>query len=243
MGFQMNVAICDDEVLYRKVAIDLLNKYSNQTRINFIFYEFDSGADLLKSNISFDIIIMDYQIGQLNGIDTIKILRDNGNESCVIFVSSYKDVVFESMTVKAFRFLVKPIEYSKLCEAIDAYISEKNLGTSIIAQDMDNMSICTLSESDIMYAQAENFYTNIFTQNNSFIYKKTLSHLEGELSNNCFYRCHRSFIVNMDYISSFSKSEITITSNEKIIISKKKYKDFQTTYYNYLKHKGLKLLQ
>lgn len=60
-----------------------------------------------------------------NGIDTVSALRQRNNNTHVIFASSYKDVVFDSLKVKTFRFLIKPIEKEKLYEALNSLIREK----------------------------------------------------------------------------------------------------------------------
>lgn len=78
--------------------------------------------ELLAADMSFDLIFMDHQMTDKNGLDTVSVLRKRNVDTTVIFVSSYKDVVFDSMKVNAFRFLVKPFEKEDLYEALDSVI-------------------------------------------------------------------------------------------------------------------------
>lgn len=124
-GETMHIAICDDEEFFRKSLIEQLNKYSIEKGLDFLYYEYKDGVDLLASKIDFDIIFMDFQMKDKNGIDTVSALRQRNNNTHVIFASSYKDVVFDSLKVKTFRFLIKPIEKEKLYEALNSLIREK----------------------------------------------------------------------------------------------------------------------
>ena len=105
-GETMHIAICDDEEFFRKSLIEQLNKYSIEKGLDFLYYEYNDGVDLLASKIDFDIIFMDFQMKDKNGIDTVSALRQRNNNTHVIFASSYKDVVFDSLKVKTFRFLI-----------------------------------------------------------------------------------------------------------------------------------------
>ena len=88
----MHIAICDDEEFFRKSLIEQLNKYSIEKGLDFLYYEYNDGVDLLASKIDFDIIFMDFQMKDKNGIDTVSALRQRNNNTHVIFASSYKDV-------------------------------------------------------------------------------------------------------------------------------------------------------
>ncbi len=92
----MNIAICDDEALFRKILYENLTKYSVDFGYDFNIYEYSDGADLLCTEIVFDLIFMDYQMKSINGIDTMSSIRKRKDKTKVIFISSYKDIVFES---------------------------------------------------------------------------------------------------------------------------------------------------
>ncbi len=238
----MRIAICDDEEIFRRELIGYLEKYFSLNHIDLDYYEFSDGSDLLNFKAEFDMIFMDYEMKTLNGIDTVSELRKRNIDTMVVFISSYKEMVFDTFMVKAFRFLLKPLSEQKLDEAIDAYIEERNNSNFIIVRDVENCSNISLPEKKIVFAQAENVYTNVFTNSKMYKYNNTLSAFEGELASNFFFRTHRSYLINLFYVDSFSKSEITLTTGERVLLSKIKYTAFKKQYFDFIKKESLCIL-
>lgn len=231
----MKIAVCDDEKIFRNDLVRLLDQYCTERGQVILIDEYDDGSKLLKTNISYDIILLDHQMKFLNGLDTIKALRDKNNSTKVVFVSSYSEIVFDSMKYNTFRFLVKPVEKEKLFEAIDEAINELNSEFKIIVKDTEYNQSIVIPEKDIIYAQAENVYTYIVTEGASYRYSYNLSYLEEELRSDFFMRTHRSYLVNFNHITSFDKSGITLSNGQKAEVSRSKYKEFSNYYLNYVK--------
>lgn len=231
----MRIAICDDEEIFTQRLMNMLDEYASERGLKFIYYGFCDGSALLASDIRFDIIFMDYLMKEKNGVDTTAVLRERNDETHVIFVSSYRDIVFDSMKVRAFRFLVKPVDRDKLFEALDSVINDMTRVCSLPLYDEANDVMRRVFEKDIIYAQAENNYTLIHCINNSYKYTNTLSAFEKLLSSDFFFRPHRSFIVNMHFIKSYSKNEIALITGEKVLLSRIRYKEFQDTFFRFLK--------
>ena len=206
----MHIAVCDDESFFRKTLSEELYIYADKHGLNFIIYEYSDGMELLAADMSFDLIFMDHQMTDKNGLDTVSVLRKRNVDTTVIFVSSYKDVVFDSMKVNAFRFLVKPFEKEDLYEALDS-VNQKNI---------------TIPENEIIYAQADNIYAEVVTAQGIFLYSNKISLLVKKLNEEYFYRSNRSYIVNFNYIIGYSKKEIEFSNGQKALISSSKFKDF-----------------
>ena len=235
----MHIAICDDESYFRKVLQKQLTIYSNEYGYDFVFYEYKDGLDLLASKLVFDLIFMDYQMRQINGIDTVGTLRKRNDNTKVVFVSSYKDVVFESMKVQTFRFLVKPLDKGKLYEALNSVIKENQKIAQIVVKDELNEKSVTIPESEIIYAQADNIYTTVVTTQGFFKYPNNITTLENELIGDFFFRSNRSYLVNFNYISSYSNKEVVFSNGQKAVIAKLKFKDFKNAYLTYLKRQSM----
>lgn len=235
----MHIAVCDDESYFRKILIKDLNTYAAEYGLELIIYEYRDGNDLLTSNISFDVIFMDYRMEERNGLDTVSVLRKRNIDTKVIFISSYKEVVFDSMKVNTFRFLVKPYNKEDLYEALNSVIAIQETNSYIVLKDTVNQKNITIPEDKIIYAQADNNYAEVVTPNGIFVYLDKISKLEKELKDECFYRSNRSFIVNFNYIIGYSKKEIELSNGHKALISSSKYKDFKSKYLNYLKRKSI----
>lgn len=233
----MRIAICDDEKVFRDSLKKELENYSKKYALDFVYSEFSSGELLLLSSSDFDLIFMDYQLKKFNGIDTVSKLRNKENETTVIFISSYKEMVFDSMKVQTHRFLTKPINTDKLYEALDSFITKYYSEKYVLLCNQEEDKICRIAENSIIYAQADNIYTRVSTSKEIYIFKGTLSKFERSIKSDCFYRSHRSFLINFNFIVSYTHSEIYFENNEKALLTKTKYSDFQKKYIEFLKRK------
>lgn len=235
----MKIAICDDESVFRKMLCKDLICYASDYGYVFNIFEYSDGTELLHTEISFDLIFMDYQMKSINGIDTVATIRKRKDNTKVVFISSYKDVVFESMKVNTFRFLVKPVDKNNLYEALNSVIRENEEIAKIVVKDPETQRNITILESEIIYIQADNVYSTVVTANNSYIYLNSISELQKNLRGDYFYRTNRSYIVNFNYISSYSTKEITLVNGHKALISKLKLKEFKTSYLSFIRRKSM----
>lgn len=239
----MKIAICDDEKVFRDNLKNALNDYSNKSGQNFIYYEYSDGKSLLTDNRTYDLIFMDYQMQEMNGIDVIDIIRKRNDNTAVIFISSYKEKVFDSLKVQTYRFLVKPLNIDKLYEALNAFILMYNKDKFLLLRN-DKLDIMErVYERSVIYAEADNMYCKIRTYDNTYVLKKTLSSFEEALQSDFFYRVHRSYLVNLKYILNYSQSEILLENNEKALLAKNRYHKFQKAYIEYLKRSSMGIMK
>ncbi|MBP3250343.1 MAG: response regulator transcription factor [Ruminococcus sp.] len=231
----MIIAICDDERIFRERLVQLIRLYSAESGVPVEYCTFSSGKELLGSERSFDVIILDYMMDGINGIDTIKEIRARSQSARIIFASSYPDIVFESIKYNIFRFLVKPVEKDKLFEALDSAVKEMSDLRRILLRDMDGDRNVSVLERDIIYAQADNVYSIVTAGDCAYRYMNSISSLQNALDPARFCRTNRSFLVNMDQIASYTKSEILLKNGHRALISRGRFKDFQSRYFAFLR--------
>ena len=116
----MQIAICDDEKIFRNNLKEVLIEYKAEKRVQIDIYEFNDGMDLLDTNIIFDVVFIDFQMPGLNGLETARALRQKNCICSIIFITSYPQFVFDSFEVQPFRFLVKPLDVTKVKSAMDS---------------------------------------------------------------------------------------------------------------------------
>ena len=163
----MRIAVCDDEKIFRDILRRELERYAGERGLSFELHEFGSGSGLLSCGLTFDLIFLDYKMDGKDGIDTAGELRRRSDNTAVIFVSSYREIVFESIKYKVFRFLLKPLEPEKLAEALDSLLAERQQLVSIIAKDEAGQKSVVIPAGDIIYAQADNIYATVVTSRGS----------------------------------------------------------------------------
>lgn len=229
----MKIAICDDEMRFHVELKKCMDQYAKLRALDIVYHDYMCGKDLIETDKEFDIIFMDYQMNQINGIETARRLRKKNNHTTIIFLTSYPNIVFDVFEVNAFRFLMKPISMPKLISAMDDYLKSQN-SDQYITLKIDDV-IKKVNQNDIIYAEASDKYCYIRTVDDNILYKKTLADLEESLSSDFFFRCHRSYLVNFNHIVSHTSSDITFDNNEKALISKTKLSGFKSAFVAHIK--------
>lgn len=237
----MKIAICDDEKIIRAQLIVSLKKYAKDRGYNFLFYEYADGKELLAAKYVFDLIFVDFMMNEINGMKAISELRKRFDKTAVIFFSGYKEVVFETLKVQPFRFLVKPIDENKLKEALDSFINDKNKEKQMLLYEEFGYRPFRISEEVIVYAEAQAVTTRVITntQVKAYRYKKNLAAFEKELNSQNFFRAHRSFLVNLKFVVSYEETSIIFETGDNAQLTKRKYSEFKKAYLNYLTRKNL----
>ena len=155
----MLAALCDDDKFITEKLKNLLLTYAKENRIIIEIDEFQSGERLLNSEIDYDIIVLDYQLGNTDGLTVAKELRKQNALSCIIFLTSYPHFMIDAFEVNTFRFLLKPIDKSKLFKAIDDYVKiiDANYPITII----QNKELKKINSNEICFIEADGKYSNI----------------------------------------------------------------------------------
>ena len=226
----MTVGICDDERKIRKYISDMVGIYD--AKLDVVMFE--SGEELLKYGGRLDILFMDIQMPDVNGMDVARELRKQDEELLIIFISALEEYVFKAFDVGAFNYLVKPIDkvkfyevLGKACALVEA--KEKSSGGKA---DGDRVMLIhshgvhiNVRIDDIIYAEVLNRKVTIYmTDGNSYEYYGKLADLSA-LAGEAFFRVHRAYLVNMRYVKSYNADTIYMTKGC-VQVSKAKYKDF-----------------
>lgn len=228
----MTVAICDDEKVFHKEITSLLRKYQKARKIDIFMEYYESGDMLLSSNHKYDVIFMDYQMEEMNGIETAEKLRKANSDSIIIFISAYPAAALDAFEVNTFRFLKKPVDETKLFKALDDYIKSINYDELLLITTHDGNHKIKLSE--IIYLEADGRYTILRTKNKSLRFRTYLRQLELKLPASKFIRCSKSFIVGFGHITNHDNTNITFDNGEKGIIGRHYAEKFKTGFQNYI---------
>nr|WP_256372384.1 LytTR family DNA-binding domain-containing protein [Butyrivibrio sp. X503] len=201
--------------------------------------EFESGESLIESvnnnNDQYDMIFVDYNIGnnKSSGAEIIRKLRMTDKNASVVFFSKSIEAVFDAFKVEAFRFYLKPIIEEQIFETLNDYIKSKRIGSAIEIKHDNSSTLCKTNTIVYVEGDGKNSIIHLLNRNAIIEHAGTLSSVEKQLHNNNFYRCHKSFLINFDYVNSYSRTEIQLTNGDIIPISRNKYKDFFLEYKKY----------
>ena len=229
----IRIGICDDSPTFLYQTKSMLVHWDHRpVNSNIELFEDGDALILAHSQKPFDIILLDVVMPLLNGIDTARELREKDKNVKIVFITSSSEFAVESYTVKASNYLLKPIESEKLFACLDELISEfKSVSKCITVKGIHTAHHIALSDVEYVESQGKHI---IF----SMIGNKTVESLEPLYAyeniltlDDGFFKCHRSYIVNIHHINSYSTSEIIMRSGCRIPISRSCQKEFEAMYF------------
>lgn len=232
----MKIAICDDEKEIRKEIKNYINSFDNSITV----LEFESGNTLLEYEQKIDILFLDICMGELNGIQTAKKLRQRGNNAIIVFVTGIEDYVFQAFDVSAFNYLLKPIDNAKFFEVLNKAINKiKSFENELLKEQPSILiKIGTATQkiflNEILFIEVFNRKIIIHKQNDEIEFYGKLKEFENALGKN-FIRSHRSYIVNLMYVSVYSRDSATLEDGTTILLAKQKYEEFVKKFMEYNK--------
>ena len=230
----INIGICEDELHYRVNIKDMLGDILSTYSINYKIYEFSSGEELLSNYPKdLDILIMDIQMKIINGMDTARKIREFDQNLEIIFMTSFSEFMQEGYEVKAYRYILKPISERKISRNILPCINEimkkkNNYLTINVKNYVDRIKI-----DSIVYIETDRPNILIYTNDNKYTTKMSISKIDKILREHGFFRCHNSYIVNLKLVESMNSNTLKI--GEKYIpISKYRVKELKLALPNIL---------
>ena len=228
----LKVAICDDEKVFHKEIISLLHKFQKVRKTDMFMDHYENGNALLQSKQEYDIIFMDYQMEEMDGMETARKLRETNSDSIIIFISAYPSAALDAFEVRTFRFIQKPVDETKLFKALDDYMKSVDYDNLLFVNTHDGNYKIKMSE--IIYLEGDGKYTTIRTRDKSLRVHLNLKQLEVRLPSSKFIRSSKSFVVGFAHISNHDRSSIFFDNGEKAIIGAHYAADFKAEFQNYI---------
>ncbi|MCI9150755.1 MAG: response regulator transcription factor [Lachnospiraceae bacterium] len=217
------IAICDDSDADRQYILNIVNGWMQAWGHTVHIDTFSSAESFLfryAEESDFDILLLDIEMGAMDGITMAKQLRENNDTVQIIFITGYSDYISEGYEVAALHYLMKPVKEEKLC-AVLARAAEK------ISKNEKVLSFETSSEMvrvpiyQIRYADVHGNYVTIHALSDVTV-KMTLGELEKQLDER-FYRAGRSAIINLTQISRVTRTEVRLSDGTAIPLPRGAY--------------------
>lgn len=206
--------IVDDEAIAREVIATHLSKISN---IHIVA----SCSNALEAfnfinNHKIDLVFLDINMPEISGISFAKSINKNIK---IIFTTAYRDYAVEGFELKAVDYLLKPIAFERLLRAVNTYFETlPRLEKQIPVHTETNNFIFVRSDrkmvkidfESIVYVESFSDYLKIHLENETIVTRETISAIEAKLPKHKFMRIHRSYIISITHINSFTSEHITI---------------------------------
>jgi DNA-binding LytR/AlgR family response regulator len=174
------------------------------------------------NNKEVDLIFLDINMPDMSGIALAKSI---GPKTKIIFTTAYREYAIDGFDLQAVDYLLKPISLERLVQAVQKYRREAVSSYAVkdyIVVRADRKMV-KINLADITYIESLSDYVKIHTTSQTVITRETISNLESKLSTKEFVRIHRSFIVAIPYISSYTAEYVEI--NGKALSLSRSYRD------------------
>ncbi len=233
------IAVCDDIPIECADIAKQIETILKQSNTDFMIKKFFGGLELIQSRESFDIIFLDIKMPNINGMELAKQIRKQDRQSLIIFITSASEYVFDAFDVEAFQYLLKPIQTDKLKNVLEKATKKMQIDANIdFLMISANRQIQKVFLKDILYIESIGRIAKIHCNNGTLETYEQIGILEDKLSDKFFFRCHKCFLVNLNFVDAFNKTEVRLENGEKIMLAKRRYEDFQKAILSYMKIKG-----
>lgn len=227
----LRVVIIEDERNALEVLKKMLYLLKKPIEIVAEFGTVKEGVEFLNRS-SIDLLFLDVELQDGNSFQILDQLKERNFQ--VIFTTAFNNYAIKAIRSAAIDYIVKPIDPSELSTAFDRaeqVIKEKAILADYKNSDIENSyininrigGIVRVLISDIIKLKSEGAYTVISTLNGNLLASKNIKYFEGQLNCKVFIRTHQSFVVNINYIESYSsKGEILLEGGDVIPVSTRK---------------------
>lgn len=225
----INVAICDDNIEFIKLLSTNVSHQLRLRNLNFDITNFTNTDTLLehmKTN-TFDFIFMDIDFSneKKNGIEISKKINYFYPNTFIIFITGYPDYFIDVYNADHVFLIIKDDIFNLLPKALDVALSKINKSDdNNIIQVKRRNEVLNLPKSSIIYMENVLRQIKIHCIDQDILLYAKFSDYENDLDPNTFVQCHRSFVVNTNYIKKFSKAEIELIDGQLIPVGRN-YKD------------------
>lgn len=213
----MTCIIVDDEPLAREEMDSLIREVS-ELEILGEFSNAKSAMAFLQTN-QVDVVFLDIQMPKVTGLEFAEKIP---KETLIIFTTAFSKYALKSYELDALDYLMKPIEKSRLAQAINKAIAYKELlSASTVKNEVEGSNedfLLIKSErrfykvgfKEIMFIEGLKDYVVIHTKNQKLITAMNLKTIHQRISCSTFIRVSKSYVVNMDYVDSFDNHTIYV---------------------------------
>lgn len=200
------IAICDDEAEARRYVAELVRRWAEQGEHDVTLREYPSAEGLLFGDeAGYDILLLDIEMGGMNGVDLARRIRARDAVAEIIFVTGYSDYIAEGYDVAALQYLMKPVAAERFAATLDRAAERLHRNErSICLETADGIVRAPLYS--IKYIDVQRNYATVHAREDITV-RRTLSELAGELDER-FFRLGRSAVVNLYAVRRVTRTDV-----------------------------------
>lgn len=219
----MRIGICDDEPEMLTTAKSLTCGWAARAGIECEIETYPSAEAMLFAHgeKAFDILLLDIQMPGMDGIALSRRIRQRDERVQLVFITSVPDFIGEGYEVAALHYLMKPVNPEKLSAVLNRACKNLRVAEAVLTLESGG-EIRMIPLGAISYLEARGHYVTLHTDLGDFEKKSTLPDMLGRLDGR-FYRCQRSYAVNLYRIRKASRTEVELQDGSRLPLSRGLY--------------------
>ena len=216
------IAVVDDDAEARELLGGYITRFAGERGTDAQITGFTDAAELLHHyKPDYDIIFLDIEMAQVDGIKAAQVIRETDPSTVIIFVTNMAQLAIKGYEVEALDFVVKPVDYFSfdmvMRKALQRISRRKTQTIRLVTRDA--MQVVPIERID--YVEVQDHYVTYHTADGAHTVKGTLGQAEQTLAAGNFMRCNRWYLVNIDNITAIDGNTITVGGN-RIEVSRSK---------------------
>ncbi len=208
--------IVDDEPIARDILNDHLDKI-DRIRVVASCKNAIEAFKAINDHL-IDLVFLDINMPEIDGL---AFARSMTRQIKVIFTTAYREYAVDGFDLRAVDYLLKPISFERLLQAINKYLDESHftdhpVRREIVTEQDDSIYVradrkmIRIRFTEIRYLESIGDYIKIHLQDKTVVTRETMTNLEGKLPVGEFIRIHRSFLAASEAIDSFTAEYVEI---------------------------------
>lgn len=216
---------------------NLCECYFEKKCIEYVVSEFLSGEEVLEYNGDIDILFLDIEMkAGIDGIETMKRLLKRNNVWKIVFVTNHDEKFKLTYGLKTLGYISKPVDYDSVEKWLNVAVEELKENKILTLRERNN--IIKIMTNNVIYMKSDKNNTYIFTENGRKIAAGNMKYWETQIANTSLIRIHRSYIINMDYVSKRNSDYVVLQGYEvEIPIGRIYRSEFKEQYIRYINKK------
>lgn len=219
----LRIGLCDDEAPEREKLYTLIENYAKQKHLSANICCFQSGEDLLwtiSKGQNFDVIFLDVYMGITNGVNIARDIREFDKTCCIIFATNSKEHAIDGYGVHALQYLLKPISEESVMAVLERAMEILMQNKDLYVQLSNRQGSYKILFNEIIYVESNARVITIHTKNQGVLsFYGRLDNFELQCNDRRFFRCHKSYIVNLDYVYAVANHSIQLETRQEIPVS------------------------
>ncbi len=237
----LKIAIIEDEQIHTDLLADYLRTWSKEKGNPVSIQEFSNAESFLfvwAETNDFDILFVDIQMKEMNGVEMARKVREQNEEIAIVFTTGITDYLESGYEVEALHYLLKPINMEKIGQCMNKVLRRRHREQYILVHGKEETIKISVDKITCAEARGHGCVIETCTKTGEYTQieiTESISELEEQLKKHGFIRCHRSYLCRIGSIHQIGRTDITLDSGNVIPVSRRMYADVNRAFIEYFK--------